>query len=199
MTDPATSAKSDANSATLIDRRKTSWGRLVAITLSLAAVGSGGVYWWAFEGGEKWWQNFLLPARAAFQGKVTLDGVPLRGGQLTTWPDRVGVPRSAGFINQEGEFILQTDINGTYVDIAFEGHHRISVAQFAQQVGPSAPRMTSPAKYADPATSGLQITVHRDPAKNHAVFDLVSDPNESQLRRPTPPAGPPNQPSPPSP
>jgi len=150
------------------------WGRLWLIAVCLMGVSAGGVYWWTFAEGEKWWHTILLPAKAAFRGTITLDGAPLRGGQLTTWPERAGVPKSVGFIGQDGEFILETDIDGNYFQYAFVGRHRVSIEQYAMQVGPSPPVMTSPAKYASPATSGLAITVDRDASKNIAHFELHS-------------------------
>lgn len=151
------------------------WGRLLGLAVGLVIVGAGGVYWWTFAGGEKWFHALLLPSKAAFRGTVTLDGAPLRGGQLTAWPEREGVPRSVGFIGQDGEFILRVDIGGAFQEEAFVGRHRVSVVQFAQQQGPSAPRMTTPAKYSSPDTSGLTIEVDRDPAKNNVVLNLLSD------------------------
>ncbi len=175
MNELATSASGGEPSAPATGRSQASWGRLLLIVLCLTGVGAGGVYWWTFGGGEKWWHALLLPAQAEFRGRVTLDGEPLRGGQLPTWPDRGGVPRSVGFIGQDGEFILRTDIAGKFIERAFVGRHRVSVLQYAQQVGPSAPRLTSPAKYTSPDTSGLVMTVDRDPSKNVALLELLSD------------------------
>lgn len=150
-------------------------GLLLALGIGLMVVGAVGVYWWTFAGGEKWVYELGLPSKAAFRGKVSLDGVPLRGGQLIAWPDRAGVPRSVGFIGQNGEFILRIDVGGKFHEEAFVGRHRVSVTQFEQQKGPSPPRLTSPAKYSSPDTSGLVIVVDRDPAKNIAELNLVSD------------------------
>lgn len=156
-------------------RPRVSLSRLLPVAVCLIGVGVGGVFWWTFGDGEQWWLDAWLPAKAEFRGKVMLDGEPLRGGQLTTWPDRRGVPRSLGFIGQDGEFALHTAIDGKYIEQAFVGRHRISIAQFAQQVGATAPKLTSPAKYTSPDTSGLVLLVDRDSSKNFAVFELVSD------------------------
>ena len=150
-------------------------GLLLVLAVGLLVVGAGGIYWWTFAGGEKWVQALGLPSKVAFRGKVTLDGAPLRGGQLTAWPDRAGVPRSVGFIEQDGEFILRIDIDGVFHEEAFVGRHRVSVTQYEKQQGPSAPKMTTPAKYSSPDTSGLVIVVDRDPAKNTVELNLVSD------------------------
>lgn len=155
--------------------RRFSFNLVILITVGLMGGGAGGVYWWTFGGGEEWWHNAWLPAKAEFRGIVTLDGVPLRGGQLTTWPDGKGIPRSLGFIDQDGKFALHTAIDGVYIEQAFVGRHRISIAQFAQQVGASAPQMTSPAKYSSPDTSGLVLIVDPDSSKNYAEFALKSD------------------------
>ncbi len=179
MSGLATSEDSPKTSGSAAGGAKTPWCRLLMIALCLAVIGSGGVYWWAFEGGEKWWHSVLLPAKATFRGKVTLDGEPLRGGQLMALPVRAGVPQSAGFIGQDGDFILRTDIDGNYVDHAFVGRYRVTVTQFAMQAGASPPRMTSPAKYASISTSGLSITVDRDASKNEALIELHSDPKVS--------------------
>ena len=179
MSEPIPLKNDGTSKSRTTNRRRTSLPLLLLIVVGLLGIGAGGVYWWTFGGGEKWWQNAWLPAKAAFRGKVTLDGNPLRGGQLTTWPDRLGVPRSVGFIGQDGEFVLNTDIDGNYIEQAFVGRHRISIAQFALQAGASAPRMTSPAKYSNPDTSGLFLVVDRDPSKNFAEFALVSDSQKS--------------------
>ncbi len=163
-----------ANSGKPIGRPRASLRRLLLIAVMLLVAGIGGVSWWTFGGGEKWWHSVWLPAKVEFRGKVTLNGQPLRGGQLMTWPDRRGVRQSVGFIDQEGEFILRTDIDGDYVEQAFVGRHRISVLQFAPQVGATAPKLTSPVKYTSPDTSGLAITVDRDPSKNDALLELTS-------------------------
>lgn len=175
------------------------WGFLLGLAVGLVAVVAGGVYWWTFAGGEKWFHARLLPAKAAFRGTVTLDGVPLRGGQLTAWPDRKGVPRSVGFIGQDGEFILRVDIGGAFQEEAFVGRHRVSVIQFEQQRGPSAPRMTTPAKYSSPDTSGLTIMVDGDPAKNVVVLKLLSDAPPPGDSRQNSESGESDQPSPRSP
>lgn len=175
MNEPITSANGNVSTSDTAGRRRASLRLLLLAAVGLLGVGAGGVYWWTFSGGEKWWYSVWLPAKAEFRGKVTLDGHPLRGGQLTTWPDHRGVPRSVGFIGQDGEFALNTDIDGNYIEQAFVGRHRISIAQFALQAGASAPRLTSPAKYSSPDTSGLTLTVDRDSSKNFAVFALISD------------------------
>ena len=133
MTEPnaATIAAEPIGSAP--KRPRPSLRRLLSLVVCLLSVGVVGVYWWTFGDGEKWWQAAWLPAKAEFRGKVTLDGEPLRGGQLTTWPERRGVPRSVGFIGQDGKFVLQTDIAGNYIEQAFVGRHRISITQFALQ------------------------------------------------------------------
>lgn len=154
-------------------------GLLLVLAIGLVVVGAGGVYWWTFAGGEQWVQELGLPAKAAFRGKVTLDGAPLRGGQLIAWPERAGVPRPVGFIEQNGEFILRIDIGGKFHEEAFVGRHRVSVTQYEKQQGPSAPRMTTPVKYSSPDTSGLVIVVDRDPAKNMVELNLVSDTPQS--------------------
>lgn len=175
MSEPVNSMTGSGPTGTVIRRSRASLGRLLSFVVCLICVGAGGVYWWTFGGGEKWWHNAWLPVKVEFRGKVTLDGKPLRGGQLLTWPDRRGVPRSMGIIGQDGEFQLLTDIDGRFVEQAFAGRHRVSVLQFAPQVGATAPRLTSPAKYSSPDTSGLEVTVDRDPAKNFAVVALISD------------------------
>ena len=156
-------------------RSRASLRRLLLIAVTLLVVGIGGVSWWTFGDGEKWWGNVWLPAKVEFRGKVTLDGQPLRGGQLMTWPDKRGVRQSVGFIGDDGEFILRTDIDGDFIEQAFVGRHRISVLQFAPQAGATAPKLTSPVKYSSPDSSGLAITVDRDPAKNYALLELSSD------------------------
>lgn len=156
-------------------RSPARWGRLLVLVVGLVVVGAGGVYWWTFAGGEQWFHALRLPSKAAFRGKITLDGEPLRGGQLIAWPDRAGVPRAVGFIGQEGEFILRIDAGGKFQEEAFVGRHRVSITQYAKQSGASPPQLSSPVKYSSPDTSGLLIVVDRDPAKNNVVLNLLSD------------------------
>lgn len=185
MTEPASSESVEVSAGFRPCRSRTSMGRLVVVICCLLGVAVGGVFWWTFGGGEQQWYRFRLPPRAAFQGKVTLDGQPLRGGQLLTWPERRGVPKSVGFIGQGGEFLLRTDLSGNYVEEAFVGRHRVSITQYEQQKGASPPRLSSPIKYSSPDTSGLTITVDRDPAKNHVVLALTSESAESNESPPT--------------
>lgn len=185
MTDPATSETVGAPPGSKPCGPHAARGRLALFACCLLGVAGGGVYWWTFGGGEQQWHQFLLPPRAAFHGKVTLDGQPLRGGQLMTWPERRGVPKSVGFIGQDGEFILRTDMSGNYIEEAFVGRHRVSIAQYEQQKGASAPRLSSPVKYTSPDTSGLTITVDRDPSKNHVTLTLTSESAESNESAPT--------------
>lgn len=174
MTDLTTSTNGDHPADSKTGQSPPRLGLLLGLALGLMVVGAGGVYWWTFAGGEKWFHALLLPSKAAFRGTITLDGAPLRGGQLIAWPDRAGVPQAVGFIGQEGEFLLRTDIDGVFHEEAFVGRHRVSIAQYALQRGPSAPQLTSPAKYSSPDSSGLVIVVDRDPAKNSVVLNLLS-------------------------
>jgi hypothetical protein len=175
MTESAKPKNDDRTADSKINPASPRLGVLLTLTVGLVIIGVGGVYWWTFAGGEKWFQEFRLPPKAAFRGTVTLDGKPLQGGQLTAWPDQAGVPRAVGFIEQNGEFILRIDVGGAFREEAFVGRHRVSVTQFEKQQGPSPPRMTSPVKYSSPDTSGLVIVVDRDPAKNVAELNLVSE------------------------
>lgn len=186
MTEPTRSENVNTSVGSQPRGSLASMGRLALVVGCLLGLAVVGVFWWTFGGGEQQWHQFLLPPRAAFQGKVTLDGQPLRGGQLVTWPERRGVPKSVGFIGPDGEFLLRTDLSGNYVEEAFVGRHRVSIAQHEQQQGASAPRLLSPAKYASPDTSGLTITVDRDPAKNHVILALTSESSEANNPPSTP-------------
>ena len=116
MNEPVTSANGGQRNSSATSRPRASVGRLVSITVCLLVVGGLGICWWTFGEGEKWWHKAWLPAKVEFRGKVTLNGEPLRGGQLLTWPDQRGVPRSVGFIDETGEFVLRTDIDGDFID-----------------------------------------------------------------------------------
>jgi hypothetical protein len=104
-----------------------------------------------------------LGARAAVQGKVTLDGQPLKLGDVMFVPDETkGTkgPPAVGSIDASGVFTLTTD-RESHDDGALVGFHRVRVFAVPQPAKPEDPPPPSliPLRYNDEATSGLTAEV----------------------------------------
>jgi hypothetical protein len=110
----------------------------------------------------------IVPAR----GKVVFpDGTPLKGGMVTTQP--VGGPSKVsarGQIRPDGTFQLGTFTDDDGVEV---GEHRVLIvppeASTVNERNP--PRPTIDRRFRRFESSGLTITVTRDPARN--VFTLT--------------------------
>jgi hypothetical protein len=110
----------------------------------------------------------VIPAR----GKVVFpDGTPLTGGMVTTQP--IGGPSKVsarGQIRPDGTFQLGTFTDDDGVE---EGEHRVLIvppeASTVNERNP--PRPSIDGRFRRFETSGLTITVLRDPARN--VFTLT--------------------------
>jgi len=109
------------------------------------------------------------PATAPVRGRILLDGRPLAEAAVLFEPEGGGVP-SRGSTAADGSFTLSTFARG---DGALVGRHRVAVTKVviegvrADQHGletslegpPSRLRSLIPARYADPAASGLTADV----------------------------------------
>lgn len=164
-------------------RKFVAGGSLLAGLVSLALVGCGG-------GGDE------NPATAAATGTVMYQGKPVAGATVSFVKE--GAARSGvGVTNAEGKFQISTFANN---DGAIIGDHVVTVVKKTGQgaaLEPYNPNMTPeeqmkkmrefsqktpdqtakadelPAKYANPAVSGLKAIVSKDSSKNNYTFELV--------------------------
>jgi hypothetical protein len=100
-------------------------------------------------------------------GQVLVDGQPAAEALVTFHPVRVGKdsPRAVGNVDAKGNFRLTTYTQG---DGAPEGEYQVSVHWFLATPVPDAAGGEEhqtvnvlPARYADPGSSGLRVTVAR--------------------------------------
>lgn len=110
-------------------------------------------------------------------GRLTLDGQPLAASDtvrvtIMFYPEGGGAP-AAALADSSGRYELATGgregiAAGRYVAV-------ISATESSPSTGGTAPkRVLTPAKYADPKQSGLQVKVM--PGSNTFNFDLNSEP-----------------------
>src|SRR5688572_22264830 len=98
----------------------------------------------------------------AVRGKLT-DGVkPVANAQVVFHPANAtaDTPKPRGTTDANGEFTLTT-YDGS--DGAPAGQYRVSVEQWKTTTADAGPANQLPAKYADPAKSGLSATVNAGP------------------------------------
>ena len=105
------------------------------------------------------------PNRAEISGKVTLDGQPLPAGTMTFYSPEKGIGTS--FSLRQG---------GTYAtDRVPIGSNLVSIETESLQFGSPSLYVRIPAKYADPAQSGLTAEVKAG-ANENVNFELKSAP-----------------------
>lgn len=138
---------------------------LVLLPLSLLAAGCG-------DG---------LPATVEVHGRVTYQGQPLPGGELSFQPlvtSADGLRRPAtGQIEADGTYRLSTFSSG---DGALPGEYLVAINSFVGPApievvdgGEAARESRIPLKYGNPATSGLRATVPAEGGKSITLdFDL---------------------------
>ncbi len=108
---------------------------------------------------------------ASVSGEVTLDGKPLDTGTVAFHPLGDG-PTAYGGIHPNGTYQLKTGA-GTGVP---PGEYRVTVVATTAPPtdGPSVPgQMITPARYGDPAQSGLHRTVER--GSNRIDLNLTTE------------------------
>jgi hypothetical protein len=96
-------------------------------------------------------------------GRVTLDGQPVGPGTVVFAPPEKTTNPATGTVLVDGSYFLKSNrIRGLP-----PGHYKVSVSIIHQdpvppgQRGTAPPKLVSPAKYSDPATSGLEYDVQR--------------------------------------
>jgi hypothetical protein len=155
--------------------RATSVAKIVLPVALLMAAGL--VYFGFFDGWQKI-VRFFRPPLVPVTGEVMYQGKPLPGGQVLTQPNRQGLRGSIGFIT-DGKFSLQMDIDGQYVDGAYACEHKVTVADYALQRGPSPPVLRTPPRYAKFSTTPLVMTVSKNEAENKWTIVLEDAPADA--------------------
>lgn len=107
-------------------------------------------------------------------GKVTLDGKPLTKGDIAFYMGG-NAALAMGSIDASGNYTLRT---GTEKGLT-PGIYQVSIVatdvlEPTQPLGSPVPKLLTPPKYGNPATSGLTAEVK--PGSNTHNFDLVSTP-----------------------
>jgi hypothetical protein len=160
---------------------KTRLGRLLAFAVLAFLLFAGGILFLGFFDGVGWLRSLSAPPLAAAKGKVMLGQELLPRGQLMTKPIRGGGRGSMGIVDSNGEFVLKTDVNGTYVDGAEVGAHKVIVhaEQAGLSSGAAAPPSLVASKFTSFDTTPLTIEISSDPAKN--VFTVVVEGNQQTV------------------
>ena len=111
---------------------------------------------------------------SSVSGRVTLDGQPLTTGTITFKPQG-DAPAAIGQISSNGSYRLSV---GTSSSVA-PGQYQVTIVA-TELVAPTPtdpsplPKMLTPEKYNDPATSGFTAEVK--PGKNFFPFEMKSEP-----------------------
>lgn len=126
--------------------------------------------------------TFRQPSLAAVEGIVLLNGRPLTGASVDTWPQRAGVRGASGVTDEGGRFSLRTMADAGFRDGAAVGTHRVTVTVSEPLPGGFGIRLLSPEKYASPGSTSLILNVAR--AENREVVLEL----EGELLKVGPPA-----------
>lgn len=107
---------------------------------------------------------------AEVKGTVLFQGQPPEGAVVMLHPSDGGVikpPRSSGIVDPDGNFAVQTSVNNFMKPGAAPGEYRVTVSWPAPAPTPAdgdATKEQLPAKFQDPAASGLIVTI--EPGEN---------------------------------
>ncbi|MEE3370732.1 MAG: hypothetical protein VX346_15435 [Planctomycetota bacterium] len=121
------------------------------------------------------WSNDWLPTTlgqpslVSVEGIVLLDGRPLTGASVDTWPQRAGVRGASGVTDGQGRFSLRTLAGAGFRDGATVGTHRVTVTVSEPRPGGFGNRLLSPEKYASPGSTPLVLRVAHVASENSAV------------------------------
>jgi hypothetical protein len=96
------------------------------------------------------------PEMAQVTGQVLIDGKPLRFGSIQVAPK--GYRPAVAKLDEEGRFVLSTSVDGDGVVL---GTHPVAVIG-TETKGPGAQYWHAPKRYADTATSGLEMTIEKN-------------------------------------
>jgi hypothetical protein len=118
------------------------------------------------------------PTTVPAKGVVTYKGQPVPKLSVAFIPDKGKL--ASGTTDASGKFVLMTNQPG---DGAMVGTYKVAFSVVSDEIPPmpgfpeekdyKPPVSPIPAKYADASTSGLTMTVDKDPAKNDFKIDLT--------------------------
>lgn len=161
--------------------------RTLLVAMPLVVVILAGAGWWTLWDGEHWLREQVRPRLVPVTGTVAFGGELLKSGQVTTKLMNRNQQGAIAFI-EGGKFALMTDVDGRYVEGAYVGRHKVTVADYEPQRGPSPPPLLTPDEYAAFGTTPLEIDVSRSPDKNVFAFTLKGEP-PARPQRPAAGAG----------
>jgi hypothetical protein len=155
--------------------KKLQWGKVLRVVVPVAVLAVLAVGMVRFLDMDALLGGLTRPKLAPAGGKVLYQGEPLRNGQVMTHPmDSRGLP-ALGWTDDEGKFTLKTDVQGSFVEGATVGVHRVTVTAYQPISGPAAPPLLTPEQYASFGTSPLRITIRANAADNQFEFILDGD------------------------
>ena len=121
------------------------------------------------------WANGLLPTTlwqpglAPVEGTVLLNGRPLTGASVDTWPQRAGVRGASGVTDAGGHFSLRTLADTGFRNGAAVGTHRVTVTVSEPLPGGFGSRLLTPEKSASPGSPPLVVRVAGASQENREV------------------------------
>jgi hypothetical protein len=168
---------------------------VLSIAVPLVAVVLGGFYFFVYRDGASWLRGLFDPKLVPVTGRVFLGDEPMSGGQIQTQLVGSNAKGSMAFPDKDGNFTLKIDVDGTFVDGAFAGKHKVTVTKtdMGQAPSPGAqPASLTPATYANFAETPLEIVVDAAKEKNYFELRIEKKAEEAGGGRPGGfPAGPP--------
>ena len=153
--------------------------RVSCVVLPVFLLAVGCVLFFGLFDGAGWIADLMKPPLVHSTGHVLMNGQPLSKGEVRTQHMTPGVAGAIGFMNEQGEFVLKTEIKGDFIDGAYEGEHKVMVTKYGMARGPSAPLLV-PEKYASFKTTPLKIVVSRD-TENRFPLTMEGEPADSGM------------------
>ncbi len=151
-------------------------GNVLKLVIPLVLLIGAGFVFVGFFDGLNLISSMSNPVLVSATGQVIYRGKPLEGAVVTTRHTGGKMRGSFGWTDADGQFTLQTDING-YVDGAYAGEHQVMVTSYESMssvVG--APPLITPQIYASFETTPLRFTVSEVAGENKFVLTLEGDP-----------------------
>lgn len=150
--------------------------RVLLIVVPAALIAALVVAFFGFLDGWTLIQSLTRPPLVPVTGKVLYNGQPLANARIWTQPLKPGLRGSVGFTDDEGTYKLEFDDKGRWVEGAFVGEHKVTVAGYGPQRGPAPPDLLTPPRYEQFDTTPLRISVTPDPTKNVFILELEGEP-----------------------
>lgn len=133
-------------------------GRVLTVLIPLVLLAFLGFGFIAMDG-QTWVARLLRPPLAPAKGSVFYKGKPVVDATIMTSLANGTMPGALGQTDEYGEFVLQTDIRGTYEQGAYTGKHKLTVAVYEVNPGPGAASLKTPGKFASMADTPLTVEV----------------------------------------